>query len=55
MWFVLLTFRVVSVVYVLGDLLLMFQVDCFFDVLSGLCSLTFVMVRFVDVSGDSCC
>jgi hypothetical protein len=34
---VLLTFRVVSVVYVLGDLLLMFQVDCVVDVSGGLC------------------
>ena len=36
-WFVLLAFRVVSVVYVLCDLLLIFQVDCVVDVFCGSC------------------
>jgi hypothetical protein len=42
-----LTFRVICIVDFSGGL--------FFDVLSGLCSLTFGMDRFVDVSGGSCC
>ena len=48
MWFVLFTFRVICVVDISGGLF-------FFNVLSGLCSLTFCMVRCVDISGGSCC